>query len=302
MMNIVLVLNMLLPGATTTTLTFHVDCSSGIDTASGAVDAPFRSVHQAQRAIHRARRTGGGGAARTAAAGAGRLLDAVVHIVGLCELPSPLTLGAADSNVRYIGSGTGATLSAGTQINIPTSATGTTTSTPVEVDLTKFNFSSANLGHLSGRGYSGGSACILVNNFEVSAAELFYRPAGARSAAGARAYGPAQEGMMWVARYPNRQSGGLPAASDWAGISTVDNLTLTVAAFQSQLPTWRKELAGGGEAYLHGLWAWNWADSHRPLASISATGGNLTVGADDINRGKQQRVSTITVTPWKLIA
>ena len=33
---------------------------------------------------------------------------------------------------------------------------------------------------------------------------------------------------------------------------------------------------------MHGLWAWNWADSHRPLLSIR--GGNITVGADDINR------------------
>ena len=34
--------------------------------------------------------------------------------------------------------------------------------------------------------------------------------------------------------------------------------------------------------FMHGLWAWNWADSHRPLLSIR--GGNITVGADDINR------------------
>ena len=34
--------------------------------------------------------------------------------------------------------------------------------------------------------------------------------------------------------------------------------------------------------FMHGLWKWNWADSHRPLLSIS--GHNITVGADDINR------------------
>ena len=33
---------------------------------------------------------------------------------------------------------------------------------------------------------------------------------------------------------------------------------------------------------MHGLWAWNWADSHRPVLSISGT--NITVGPDDINR------------------
>ena len=34
-----------------------------------------------------------------------------------------------------------------------------------------------------------------------------------------------------------------PRAADWAGITTVDNLTLTVDAFEPQLPAW---LAMGG--------------------------------------------------------
>ena len=207
--------------------------------------------------------------------------SATVQIKGVCELPSPLTLGPADSNTRYVGAATGAMLSAGTRIKLPAATLGVAGGT-VEVDLTQYNFTSDSLGKLSGRGYSGGSACILTANYEPSAAELFYRPDGASSLAGARAYGPAQEGTMWVARAPNRALGGLPAAADWAGITTVDNLTLTIDAFEKQLPLWSDELAAGAEMFMHGLWAWNWADSHRPVLSIS--GNNITVGADDINR------------------
>jgi hypothetical protein len=259
------------------TTTLHVDCeAAGTRDGVGTADAPFRSVHQAQVALRALRRT------------AAAEVAAVVKIQGVCELATTLTLGPADSNTRYVGAGAGAMLSAGTRIKVPTERLGASSGSAaaaagaVEVDLTQYNFTTDSLGKLSGRGYSGGSACILTANYEPSAAELFYRPDGAGSAAGARAYGPAQEGTMWVARSPNRASGGLPAAADWAGITTVDNLTLTIDAFESQLPAWSAELAAGGEMFMHGLWAWNWADSHRPLLSIS--GSNITVGADDINR------------------
>jgi hypothetical protein len=262
---------MLLATSSYASLSYHVDCSKGLGMAHGTAAAPFRTLQQAQYAI-RAFRT-----AATANEPSAPPPAAVVNIKGLCELKSPLTLSAEDSHVRYIGSA--AILSGGTEIKIP-STFGSTM--PVEVDLKTYNFTAVNLGKLSGRGYSGGSACILVDNFEPSAAELFFRPAGASSAAGARAYGPAQEGTMWVARFPNRAAGGLPAASDWAGITSVENLTLTIDAFQSMLPAWQTELGAGGEAFLHGLWKWNWADSHRPLLGIN--GSRIAVGADDINR------------------
>ena len=262
---------LLLLGRCSAHLEFHVDCGAGLDSASGSTPAPFRTVHRAQQAI------------RAARARSPRLASpspATVFIRGLCQLPTPLVLsGELDSHTRYVGA-QGSILSAGTQLQLPPASSNSTE--PVQVDLKLYNFSAANLGKLSGRGYAGGSACILVDNFEVSAAELFYRPSGARSAAGVRAYGPAQEGMMWIARSPNRALGGLPAVTDWAGISTVDNLTLTIDSFKAELPSWKTELDAGGVAYLHGLWAWNWADSHRPLLGLS--GDNITVGADDINR------------------
>ena len=252
----------------------HVDCSSsGSDAADGSRGAPLRSIHAAQRAIRSRRETEQGSAAA-----------AVVHIAGLCELPEPLVLGPADSNVRYVG-GAGAILSGGTRVVHGESATGAAGDVQ-RVDLSAFNFSADSLGELRGRGYSGGSACILLDNYEQSAAELFYRPDGPSSAAGARSYGPAESGTMRIARTPDR-AGGTPSAADWAGIDAVDNQTLTINSFGSQMSDWSGEIAAGEKAWLHGLWAWNWADSHRPIERIESTpagGHTILVGVDDINR------------------
>lgn len=79
------------------------------------------------------------------------------------------------------------------------------------IDLSHYNFTSENLGRLRGRGYSGGSACIDLNNFEPSAAELFYRPPGTTSMAGVKSSGPAEVGVMRLARYPN-VGGAVPSA------------------------------------------------------------------------------------------
>ena len=137
----------------------HVDCMKGIDSGAGTYEEPLQTVHEAQRKIRRLRFDA--------------QQQAVVHITGVCELAATLHLvGAIDSNIRYVGTGAGAMLSGGTALDVPDTA-----STKV-VDLTKYGLSSATLGVLKGRGYSGGSACIEVTNFEASAAELFYRPGG----------------------------------------------------------------------------------------------------------------------------
>ena len=236
--------------------------------------APFRSIGRAQEEIRRLR-----GMSEAAAT------PITVRISGLCELKDTLHLvGPSDSNVRYVGTSAGAILSGGTRIELPHNINDgghmspTHRTTPINIDLKQYNMTTDTLGKLSGRGYSGGSACILINNFEKSAAELFYRAPGSQSNAGHRAYGAAQQGGMWLARFPNRASGGLPSAQDWAEISSVDNLTLTVDAFESQLSTWRSEVASGHEAWMHGLWAWNWADSHRPVLSIQDD--KITVGCE----------------------
>ena len=103
------------------------------------------------------------------------------------------------------------------------------------------------------------------------------------SSAGARAYGASEtdSGRMRLARFPNAAAD-VPTAADWAGITSVDNVTLTVAAFTPKLQQWKAEMAAGTDAWTHGLWTWNWADSHRVIASIDSAG--FTVAADDIGR------------------
>ena len=44
---------------------------------------------------------------------------------------------------------------------------------------------------------------------------------------------------------------------------------------------------------MHGLWAWNWADSHRPLLSIR--GSNITVGGC-LSKGGCRTTATATAT------
>lgn len=136
----------------------HVDCNGGSDYGLGTQASPFRSVHKAQEALrlHRTKQ--------------GVATPYRVQITGLCELAVPLILNSnLDGNVVYSGVA-GAILSGGTQI----AADIHNTNTVQTVDLGKYNFT--DLGKLTGRGYSGGSACILVNNFQESAAELFFRP------------------------------------------------------------------------------------------------------------------------------
>merc|ERR1711964_799294 len=36
--------------------------------------------------------------------------------------------------------------------------------------------------------------------------------------------------------------------------------------------------------WAHGLWRWNWADSHRPVLAYDASSSTLTLGKDNIDR------------------
>ena len=247
----------------------HVDCAHGSDaTGDGSAARPFRSPHRAQRALRALR----SGAADASAA-------ATVKVSGLCELPATLALEAADSHAQWVGVGEGAILSGGTQL--PATPAGADASAPTTVDLKPLNFSSASLGTLKGRGYAGGSACILLNNYESSPAELFYRPPGPASNAGARSSGPEAVGMMRMARYPSVM-GAVPSTGDWAKITSVKNHTLGVSGANGKvLAGGAAELEQGNQLFAHGLWKWNWADSHRPVVSVDVEGGTITVGNDD---------------------
>ena len=176
-----------------------VDCDTGSDVGTGTEAQPFRTVPQAQAALRRLRATTSTGTTAHTAA--------TITISGLCELESTLEVGPADSNTLFLGA-PGALLSGGTQITVPAASAAV-----VHVDLARYNFSSSSLGKLRGRGYSGGSACILLNNYEDSPAELHYRPAGHSSAAGARSCGAQEVGRMRLARWPNVEAAA-PSASD----------------------------------------------------------------------------------------
>jgi hypothetical protein len=96
---------------------------------------------------------------------------------------------------------------------------------------------------------------------------------------------------MRLARFPNVQ-GPVPTSADWTKISKVarnpldaDGGVLTLRDVTlGQLEAWAKELAAGVDVWTHGLWAWNWADSHRPVTNVSAAAGTIAVARDDIDR------------------
>ena len=89
---------------------------------------------------------------------------------------------------------------------------------------------------------------------------------------------------MRLARFPNI-AGAVPSTSDWAKITSVQNHTLKIGGVTpTKLAAWAAEIKAGRQVFAHGLWDWNWADSHRPLSSIDAAAGTVTVGDDDINR------------------
>ena len=175
----------------TTSTTISVDCASGSDAGDGSESRPLRTVHAALSTL-RQRRIQDEAAA-----------PATVQIKGLCELPSTMTLGSSDSHTAFVGVGDGAILSGGTALGSGARSAAASAAAVQTIDLKKFNFTEANLGKLLGRGYTGGSACIDLDNLESSAAELFFRPGGANSLAGARSSGAEEVGTMRLARFPS---------------------------------------------------------------------------------------------------
>jgi hypothetical protein len=118
-----------------------------------------------------------------------------------------------------------------------------------------------------------------------SPAELFFRPDSPQSAAGARSSDSAEDGARCrLARWPNAQA--TPAAADWAKIAKVSaNQELVIAGVTAaQLSSWQADTASGERGWLHGLWSWNWADSHRPILAVTPSNGSIAVGNDDVNR------------------
>ena len=275
---------LLLAGSAQAALDIAVDCEHGSDSAAGTEAAPFRTLSRAQQAYRDSASLFNGDALLAA-----KDSTTTVTVSGLCELESPLVLDdPRDSGVNWVAAEGGALLSGGTKLDIDAAAVAQNASASVVVDLGAYNFTSASLGSLKFRGYAGGSACILVNNFEPSGAELFFRPSGitAGAVAAAAANGDDDALDMHLARFPNRAAAASPAATDWLKVDDVKDHSLTLAnPAAGRLDAWNAELQSpGGEILAHGLWQWNWADSHRPVLAVTAGNGSVTVGDDDINR------------------
>jgi len=280
-MNRVVLATSLVVGCAVAELRYYVDCTSGSDgPGPGTSTAPFRSPVHARDAIRAAR----------------ALLPtarATVFVAGLCELDAPLALGAQDSNAAWRAwpGGAAAILSGGTAIPAPPSNNNSSSSSSsssssaaavVVVDLGKLGFDRASLGVLKGRGYSGGSACIRLDAFEPSAAELSFRPAGAVAG---RADGAPADAQMDLARFPNRVPGPSASTANWERVGALgaskSSFALSAPA-KARAEQWGAEIkAGGWPLFAHGLWDWNWADAHRPVLGADGAAGVLTVGDDD---------------------
>eukprot|EP00912_Choanoflagellata_sp_UC4_P001331 UC4_evm1s818 len=247
---------------------FFVDCDNGDDTLSGeAPDMAFLTVHRAQAATR-----------------ATPQAPVTIEVSGVCELTSPLALTEIDSNKFWVAGPRGCLLSGG--IRVPLSSKRSTLS---PFDLSSLNFTTANIGELKGRGYAGGSGCILVDNYESAAAELFYRRAD--SIAGVADPDP-DAATMRLARYPNRNLNPAPSIYDWTSITKVISQNaaggglITINVSSQKLAEWGKEIEAGGAAWAHGLWSWNWADSHRSVEKIFAN-STISVHGDDYNHDTQ---------------
>eukprot|EP00041_Stephanoeca_diplocostata_P028079 m.785671 g.785671 ORF g.785671 m.785671 type:complete len:779 (-) comp23302_c2_seq2:297-2633(-) len=250
-------------GALGQTTTWNIDCQHGLDHNVGTLSAPFKSVRRAVEAI-RAQRLQSAEQSLYAQAGYFAAMD--VHITGLCELDNPLRLTPPlDNNVSWIGDGNFTILSGGTQIFPQHSNVSDT----IVVDLAAYNFSTSLLGTLTGRGYSGDSAAICTTAFEASAAELFYRTASGES------------GNMHLSRFPNRATES-PQRSDWSKILFLKGTSLVLdGTLSPQLALWKDEITRSGSVWAHGLWTWNWADSHRPILDTVPENASVRVGDDD---------------------
>jgi hypothetical protein len=232
--------------------TFYVSCSDGDDHHAGTLAAPFRTLERARDAVRSATNSPP---------------SAIYIRAGVCELSVPLELTSLDSNVMWSAyQDESVLLSGGVQLKPNSIMFGERG--VMNVDLYKHNIT--DFGTLKGRGYAGGSGCIELNNFEPSALELFFHSSGE---------GTTESRMMSLARYPNLQ---FPVAkANWEQVKSVKGSVLGVSSAMAQRISSNK-WAAEPEVWTHGLWNWNWADSHRPVSSVGSS--TLTVGADDIGR------------------
>jgi hypothetical protein len=261
---------------------FWVDCERGSDAAAGtSATSAFATLRKARDAVR---------AAGRAPASPGAL--AAVNLVGGRTCRSwlqqddggagrsqggSLRLDHRDSHVAWRAVGPPSVLSGGIPVNasdwkpLTPAQRGlfrpAATKSVVALDLTGVV---ADIGRLKGLSYSGGDACIATEFFEESGLELVHAPP-------ATASGSAAAGRKLVmARFPDLVEP--PVLENWASVRDPNNtvLAITIDASAEQQAAWAQQIERGEQLFSHGLWSFNWADSHRRV--LSATPAGVTGG------------------------
>jgi hypothetical protein len=221
----------LLTIANATGLSYYVSCDKGDDAADGTMDSPFRSLERARNAIRASDRS----YAQTAS---------VFIREGVCELTAPLMLTKEDSGVLWSAyQNEKVLLSGAVQLR------GDLFEIQQGDGIIQVNLRAQNItqyGALKARGYAGGSACILLDNFEPSALELFYRPAdGVNTTVESR--------MMSLARYPNLE---FPVSTkSWTQVASLSGTTIGVSSEVSKRIATNK-WASEKDIWTHGVSAY----------------------------------------------
>ena len=248
-----------------------VDCDSGKDSNAGTAAAPFATLGKARDALRAMRATYDAGAAA----------PATVNIVGggTCRsYGSPgsdsqnasLALDGTDSHTTWrVTTAAGAMLSGGmpieaSEVRALSSAEAARFKPSAAAQIRAVSLSRVHdVGRLKGLSYTGGDACIRSDFFEPVGVELI------------DVSDPKAAQKLVLARYPNLVEP--PVPENWADYRDPDNsnLALTVNATADQVKAWAQQVAQpsstGPQLWTHGLWTYNWADSHRQVLSVNAT-------------------------------
>ena len=241
---------------------------TGDDAAAGTIDAPWKTLAQAQTMLRsNANATG------------------VVLRGGIYTLHEPLVLDARDCGTRSQPKvwsafpGERPVISGGTPLQAswfsPITDTDVVQQLPLsarehvlEINLAAHGV--VDTGRFSVRGSINGNAALDIWKLQPSGLELFFL-------AGAPDDEVDVEARATFARWPN-------AADGWSTLTVTGNV-INSTSFEfgpdvgARVPSWRAQLASANssDVWAHGFWQWRWADAHYPLQSADSSEFTLGV-------------------------
>ena len=262
---------------------YWVDCEHGSDLADGSsATSAFASLKRARDAA----RESPAGSASTVNIVGGRTCRSWLQQdaqKGATLQNESLRLDARDSHVSWQTVGPPSVLSGGVPVQASEWKPLTTTQrklfkTTAAAHIVQLDLKGvvADIGRLKGLSYTGGDACIKTQFYEQSGLELVHAPTAGGAAADTAAH------KLVMARFPNLVEP--PVPSNWLDYRDPDTATLalTLDAAAEQREAWAQQVEGGGQLFTHGLWKFNWADSHRRVLSVSdAGGGGVRLGLQE---------------------